>query len=207
MVLNIDKLKEKNRLAKSMVERGLARNLDEASAKIEQQGLIHNSQNLSTDNTPLENLRKRAISQTQENDLKDLEKENVQEQREEAAKAAAIDPKVLQRIEQLEKFVQEFKAFFDRYRSVNDNNLKELVSNIKSLRADLSDAGSRPKVQQQKLQREEKDEQRAHPRQPEMKRGPQSEESDTTRAEFDTSEYSVEKVFSNANGRLMKKKS
>ncbi|MBW3010929.1 hypothetical protein KY335_03170 [Candidatus Woesearchaeota archaeon] len=199
MVLNIEKLKEKNRLAKSLVERGLATSFEDASAKIDQGGLVHNAGKLSTDDTPLENLKKRAIGQVRENEIREIEKETLEQKKQEVAKIAASDPKVLERLEKIEKFLGDFKAFFDKYRSMNDNNLKELASNIKSIRADMSAASSAPKVKQQTLQEQ-------HPRQPELKRKPEAENSDTTRASFDTSEYSVEKVFSNANGRLAKKK-
>ncbi|MCK4670719.1 MAG: hypothetical protein KAT43_05960 [Nanoarchaeota archaeon] len=198
MVLNIEKLKEKNKLAKSLVERGLATNFEEATEKIDNGGLVHNVGDLRIGNTPLENLKKRAFSQVRENETREVQKEQVELQREEAAQAEAADPKVMERLEKIEKYLKDFKAFFDKYRAMNDNNLKELVSHIKSLRGDISKAA--PKQEQQTLTGSQQ-----HPRQPELRRKAGAEEG-TARAAFDTSEYSVEKVFSNANGRLQKKK-
>lgn len=98
---------------------------------------------------------------------------------------------ILKRVEQLEQMLGQFKEFFNRYKNNNDNNLKELDGSIKMMMRKLESGAVTNAAQQQEQQ----------PAKPQSTTQPQA-----AGTNLDPSQFSVEKIFSNSNGRMMKKK-
>jgi hypothetical protein len=182
--MDVSKIREKGEMAKNLVARGIAANMEEAHKMIDSKSMVRTDVNLRPE-------QKKA-----------MEEIKVDDQVEQIANG---NNGILKRVEQLEQMLNQFKEFFNKYKNNNDNNLKELDSSIKMMMRRL-ESGAVTNAPQQATQSAEQQEQPVQ-QQPAQQEKPQS----TTQPQapgtnLDQSQFSVEKIFNNSNGRMMKKK-
>jgi hypothetical protein len=182
--MDVSKIREKGEMAKNLVARGIAANMEEAHKMIDSKSMVRTDVNLRPE-------QKKA-----------MEEIKVDDQVEQIANG---NNGILKRVEQLEQMLNQFKEFFNKYKNNNDNNLKELDSSIKMMMRRL-ESGAVTNAPQQATQPAEQQEQPVQ-QQPAQQEKPQS----TTQPQapgtnLDQSQFSVEKIFNNSNGRMMKKK-
>ncbi|MBD3259794.1 hypothetical protein GF371_04165 [Candidatus Woesearchaeota archaeon] len=182
--MDVSKIREKGDLAKSLVQRGIAANLQDAYKMIEAKGMIKTNSTSDSDHQ------------------KAMEEIKVDE---EIEQIAGSNNGILKRVEQLEHMLAQFKEFFNKYKNNNDNNLKELDSGIKMLMRKI-DSGAATNVQKRETRQEPQQQRSQHPEQSqEQKQKPQNQ-AQTPGSNLDPSQFSVEKIFNNSHGRMNKDK-
>ncbi|MBW2987542.1 hypothetical protein KY336_03245 [Candidatus Woesearchaeota archaeon] len=185
--MDVSKIREKGEMAKNLVARGIAANMEEAHKMIDSKGMV------------------RTDMQLQPEQEKAMEEIKVDEQVDQIANG---NNGILKRVEQLEQMLQQFKEFFNKYKNNNDNNLKELDSSIKMMMRKL-ERGAVTNAPQQSQPAEQQTQQQEQPaqQQPAQQEKPQSNtQAQAPGTNLDQSQFSVEKIFNNSNGRMMKNK-
>ena len=186
MVLNVERLTQKADLAKSLVEKGLAANMEEAMAKIDQEQLMRTDgdENIMSVKTDSET-QKTEISGDEISQLKN-------------------------HIERLKNKTEAIDGFMRKYAANNDKNLKELCGEMEklhnrviSIRNTMSEEGVEIEKETLKtLEDKPKDEKNEEKPKKEEKEGCDKPPS---RDDIDPDVYNINKIFSNSNNKMMKK--
>jgi hypothetical protein len=181
--MDVSKIREKGEMAKNLVARGIAANMEEAHNMIDSRGMV------------------RTDVQLRPEQEKAMEEIKVDDQVEQIANG---NNGILKRVEQLEQMLNQFKEFFNKYKNNNDNNLKELDSSIKMMMRSLESGAVTNVPQQAEQPVQQPAEQQTQ--QPAQEQPAQQQQAQAPGTNLDQSQFSVEKIFNNSNGRMTKKK-
>jgi|SRR3989344_4218789 len=193
-MIDVEKIKAQSSLAKSLVERGFATDVEEACLLIEKQGLVH-----SNDRIPFTERQERELTSRGKMDFVDevrMKQQNESIIREASGPSARVAGdsayiELARKVDFMEKTMNELKSFMNKYREMNDKNLKELdqvVNSMKSMRLGSSN-GSSQVVSQPVVEQARREEI------PEAK--PQTGRGDS----LNPRDYAVEKIFNFSNGK------
>ncbi|MBW3013111.1 hypothetical protein KY340_02790 [Candidatus Woesearchaeota archaeon] len=179
--MDVSKIREKGELAKALVQRGIAADMHEAHEMINSKGMVKTGFN------------------PDDQQQKVMDEIKVDEQVEQIAGG---NNGILKRVEQLEQMLQQFRDFFNKYKTSNDSNLKELDSNIRMMMRKL-EKGAVSNVQpvSEPAKQEQQQEQQQEQKRPQGDTKPQA-----PAMNLDPSKFSVENIFNNSHGRMLKNK-
>ncbi len=195
-MIDVEKIKAQSSLARSLVERGFATDVEEACLMIENQGLVH-----SNDRIPYtERQEKELISrgrmdfvdevrtmQHKESVMREASGPNSRPNSRVAGDSAYIE--LSRKVDFMEKTINELKTFIGKYRESNDTNIKELDYAVNSLKNTRQSSSGSSQVSQPVVEQARRDEI------PEAK--PQTGRGDT----LNPRDYAVEKIFNFSNGK------
>ena|SRR3989338_1116104 len=196
-MIDVEKIKAQSSLAKSLVERGFATDVEEACMMIENQGLVHSNERIPYTERQERELVSRGrmdfvdevrTMQHKESVMREASGPNSVHNSRVAGDSSYIE--LSRKVEFMEKTINELKAFVSKYRESNDKNLKELDQSLNSLKnmRQSSSNGTSQMQSQPVVEQARRDEI------PEAK--PQTGRGDT----LNPRDYAVEKIFNFSNG-------
>ena len=180
--MDVFKLQEKNRLAKALVEKGIASDMHDAFNQIEKKGMVKEFGDTVAEEMEMED----AVAAVQRQQQSMMERGDLDKHAD-----------VLNRLESIEGTLSAFKEFFGKYKELNDNNLKEVDSRLKEIAKRVIEMKSGASTQQTP--------QSPQQQQTLPKPAPKDDEIKHPQAGLDPNEFSVEKYFNNSNNKLAKK--
>ena len=193
-MLDIEKLKRKGELAKEMVNKGTATDIEDALAQIEDNNLV----------TSFDDFKVSGRSASVEEKIEELsnnentESENKQEtsdaEPDEKLNSIITDPDLVRKIDKLEKSVNELTEFILEFQKKTNGNLRELDKKIVEVK------------EQKPAQKSEKSEQVQLNKTETINEDSEKTENKTQEEEKDYN-VSVESIFSNSHGRMEKARS
>lgn len=174
-MLDVNKLLEQNKLAKELVDKGIAKDLDEANEMIEKNKMING--NDFSDIIPSRPHGNNSQEKTKEPQVQSIIDESCCKELKE--KIMKLEEKLKHDDEVISKLIN----FFNDYKSMNDNNLKEVDKRLKAFESNPKEMQN---VEPRKVQSNFK-------------------KDDDNKDNENKSKYSVENIFNNSHGRLFSK--
>ncbi|MFH1316327.1 MAG: hypothetical protein ABII01_02310 [Candidatus Woesearchaeota archaeon] len=195
-MLNISKLQKKGYLAKEMLRLGVSEDIQQALKQIEDDNLIKSEDDFYVSEsyiTPEKKAEKAIL------DEKDHEKEQNQK----------VSNELSERLGLLEKKLDLIADFMNKYKAMNDNNLKEVDSRLKGLQTTIQEVKEMPKPANVFVEKKEPEEELQGMLEVEQVESPDKINKisefnavDKPKDKWSSSDFSVEKIFNNSNGRL-----
>lgn len=178
--MDVNKIQEKSALARELINNKIAPDYETACQMIDQKGMVRNSVVASQGGQamPQQNM------------------------------TMTIDRDSNNRLSQLERSFSEVKDFIMRYTKNNDNNLKELDAKMTQILKNSQAPAQRVATPQRTddiVVEENKTPESSAQRvstPPQSRRGENSDESRNPQAKLNPKDFSVEKYFNNAHGKL-----
>jgi hypothetical protein len=181
-MFDVSRLQDTSNLAKELVEKGIAKDFDEALKIIESNNMVKSNEEFKT-------IKDEGAEQTDQKEKSDSEqpKQNSMEEKEKMSfKDSKKENNVSTGFEELQDKLSELKNLLENYIEQNDRNLQELDERLKKLE---SQEGEK-KEPQQKIPK---------------KKGKKPQKHVTGAGEgLNPDDFAVDKIFNNSNGRLDK---
>ena len=189
-MFDVSRLQDTSRLAKELVEKGIAKDFEEAVKMIESKNLVKSNDELQTINSNKTEEFKEEKSAESSNDS-----DSVSEEAQSKSESSVLDESV----KKLEQRISQLQALLERYIAQNDKNLMELDSRLKVVEARLASikSGSAP-VQKQLSSSQSDSGKETEPSEAERKHVTGAGEG------LNPDDFAVDKIFNNAHGRLEK---
>ncbi len=190
IAMDVLRIQEKSKLARELMQRGIATDFEQASRMIDERGMIKDSGFSSVERTHAEVQQKKVdagygVSQNQ---------------------SASVPGDV--HFERIERSINELRDFVMRYAKANDSNLRELDQKLKG----LAQSGLQTSAKQRVANTDEVtvEEMNVPEQRPQQKQQtlPQDKPvaSKHPQSTLDPTNFSVDKYFNNAHGKMLQKK-
>lgn len=175
-MINIEKLKEKGALAKEMVQKGMAEDIEDALSKIESENLVRSVDDFKVGKEKPKDIE---ISEAEQNPKEDKP----------SFQAVVTDPEVIERIKKLETSLNDLTEFILEFQKKTNDNLVELDNKIDKVKGLVcsckSDSAPVPSVEKA------------------VESSKKTEE--VCKEEPKEYDVSIENIFSNANNKMQKR--
>lgn len=195
-MLDVSKLQKKGNLAKEMVRLGMATDIETAFHQIEDNAMVNSQDDFNiVDKKPeakpikIEPLQQSPATQ------------NLEGGQPMEGAIIAQNPNdiniLMQKVEQMEKKVNDLASFVDKYKTMNDKNLQEVDTTLKSLTITVRDLKTSARMA-------------AADHEPSSVKEKPKEQEDfqavtKPKDDWDTSQFAVDKIFNNSHGQMMGK--
>ncbi len=195
-MIDVEKIKATSSLARSLVEKGFATNIEEACFLIEKQGLVDYE-----DKLPFTDRQKEALSGSGYEFEEGIEVSPITSAT--ISKAAESVPRVssnefMRRLERMEAAVQQMNSFLAKYCKQNDTNIKEIDEGVKKVKLQISGLKSQVSAGSSDTQAT-----LGPQMQSQANTAPRAGERNGALGGVNPKDFAVEKIFSNANGQMM----
>jgi len=185
-MLDISKLQKKEALAKEMVKLGAAIDLESAYNQIEDNDMVNSHDDF------------RVMEKKEEPKQVKIEPLNPAQIQSSGAVAmpGANDIDIIKRIDEIEKKINDLATFLDKYKTQNDNNLKEVDTTMKNLTMTVRDMKTNARIAASEA---------SSPKHQEKKDEDDYQAVTKPKDDWDTSQFAVDKIFNNSHGQMMGK--
>ncbi len=193
-MIDVEKIKAQSSLAKSLVERGFATDVEDACLLIEKQGLVYSNERIPfTERQERELVSRGKMDFVDEVRVKQQKESIIREASGPSARVAGDSAYVelSRKVDFMEKTINELKTFMNKYREMNDKNLKELDQVVSSMKS-MSFGSSNGNLQTE-----------SHPVIEQARRDeiPEAKQQTGRGDALNPKDYAVEKIFNFSNGR------
>ena len=215
MAMDVSRIQEKSKLARELMQRGIASDFAEACKMIDDRGFVKDSR--------MSRVQSGDFDPTSEKDhtlalarpgepspiaaLVGEKQKNGGGSAQASSTSSATTAAPVQfdtsRLEKIEKQLTEMYDFFKKYSHNNDNNLRELDQRLKDVARTVVQSARTPSSAREELNAEEV----TIDAEPEKQKtlAPAKKESKHPQSHLDPKKFSVDTFFSNSNGKMLKK--